>query len=339
MKTTTVKQNLINKIEASLKERNIQLPESDGFTYSDDFIKSLRWLPEENLRKMLECDLSGCKDLDSAYQVFGRSGALRFTPYIVKNKSDNPSICIRRDRFLHMFRGYHFQVSGTVDGIGDCGSGAYRTDFITKSSHYEKILNKGLISYMLWWASVIDAGFSFDNFRILFTWHRDVLEEFLNKSMKYWNCNCTYSWKDIEHYILFSDGEIDKYKRKMYQLIDKKNKIGIYFSMGKKSVQVQASNNKLLTIMIPDLNTGVGYDLEDEDDRDEYNSQVYTLESNHYIEMITVMALALCGVKMSFMGWHLLERDWEFNLPPINLPDVTTVKSLNDIYKQEPDEF
>lgn len=333
------KKELINKIAAMLEENGVPEPKYDDYVFSEEFTKSLRWLPEENLQKMLKCDLSKCKTFGDAYQVFGRNGTLRFTPYIVNNGEENPSMCIRRDRFLHMFRGYHFQVSGTVDGIGDCGSGAYRTDFLTSASYYEKMLNKGLIAYMLWWAAMADAGFGFDNFRALFDEDKSVLEDFLNKSTAYWGCHFNYKWSDIEPYIVFSSGEIDKCSRKMYQLIDKCNKLGIYFAMGKKTIQVQVSDCKLLTLTIPDLNEGAGYDLTDEDDLDEYESQVYVLEENHYIEMLTVLALSLCRVKLSFINWYLLTGSGCPNLKPINSPDVVTVKSLNDIYKCEPDEF
>lgn len=332
------KKELINAITEKMTAAGVSEGKRNNYYMDKSFTESLRYLPEKNLQKMLDCDLSKCTSFSEAYQAFGRSGALRFKPYILQSHDDNPSLCIRRDRFLHMFRGYHFQVSGTEDGIGDCGSGAYRTDFITRASYCESMLTKGLISYMLWWAAMIDVGFNFDNFRDLFKNDKPVLEDFLNRSMGYWRVGRDQHWGDIEPYIVFSTGEIDKCKRTMYQLYDKVNKIGVYFAMGKKTVQVQLSKQRLLTITIPDLNEGVGYDLEDEDERDEYDSQVYILEQNHYIEMITVMALALCGVKLSFINWYLLFGE-SSNMPPINAPGVTTVHSLNDIYKKEPDEF
>lgn len=332
------KKELINAIEEKMVVANVAEGERDDFLMGEPFIASLKWLPEENLQKMLACDLSQCTSFNEAYQAFGRNGAFRFQPYIVQNREDNPSLCIRRDRFLHMFRGNYFQVSGTESGIGDCGSGAYRMNFLTQTSYGEKIFTKGLISYMLWWAAMIDVGFGFDNFHKLFEKDRQVLDDFLDKSMSYWRVRRDQHWCDIDSYIEFSTGEIDKCKRTMYQLCDKANKIGVYFAMGKKTVQVQLSGQRLLTITIPDFNEGVEYDLEDEDDKDDYDSQVYVLEQNHYIEMITVMALALCGIKLSFINWYILFGK-RSDLPPINAPGVTTVRSLNDIYKKKPDEF
>ena len=49
-----------------------------------------------------------------------------------------------------MFRGYHFQASNTVQGIGDAGSGSYRTDFLMYR------VFPCLMSYILWWAAYID---------------------------------------------------------------------------------------------------------------------------------------------------------------------------------------
>lgn len=333
----TNKKELIDKINEKMVAAGVAEKEHEEYLSLEPFKKSLRWLPEENLQMMFDCDISNCKDFSEAYQAYGRCGALRFKPYLAPEGHDNPSLCIRRDRFLHMFRGYYFQVSGTVSGIHDCGCSSYRTDFLTRASYYESVFKKGLISYMLWWASMIDAGFNFDNFRNLFDTDRKVLEDFLEASMTYWGAKRDQHWSDIEPYIVFSVGNINKAERKMYQLCSD-NKVYAYLAMGEKSVQVQLSKDRLLTITIPELIEGTGYCLDDEDDLDEFEDQVNTLKRSHYIEMIAVMALALSGIKMTFHNWYRLFGGLE-TMQHINAPGVTNVESLDDIYDCEPDEF
>lgn len=331
------KKELINAIVEKMAAAGVSEGERDDFYMDEPFTDSLRWIPEENLQKMLSCDLSGCTSFQDAYQAFGKCGALKFTPYLVQEALENPSLCLRRNRFLHMFRGYYFQVSGTIDGIMDCGTGSYRTDFLVKASYSHLVMHKGIISYMLWWAALIDAGFVFDNFRTLFDTDKSSIEGFLNKSMEFWRAQRDQSWSDIEPYIVFSNGSINKAERKMYEL-HADNKVYAYLAMGEKSVQVQLSGNRLLTITIPDINEGVGYDLGDEDDLYDFEEQVDILEQNHYIEMLAVMALALSGIKITFHNWYRLFGGLE-SMPHINAPGVVAVKSLNDIYKCEPDEF
>lgn len=330
----TNKKELINKMEEVLGEKyGMYMKTKD----ESSFIYSLRRLPIENLQKMVDCDISNCDEFDKAYQLYGRCGALRFKPYIITEEDDNPSLCIRHNRFLHMFRGYHFQASGTIDGIGDCGSGAYRTDFLTKGMYGDKIRNKGLISYMLWWAALIDVGFNFNNFYDMFSTNKEVLEQFLEKSMAYWGVQRNQHWSDIAPYIVFSEGTIDTFERKVCHIYDDKAGVVAYLAIGKKTIQVQMADNRLLTITIPELND-VGYDLQDEDQQWKFEDEVQTLEDNHYLEMIAVMALNLCGIKINFINWYAPFGKLK-SMSKINAPAIKNIKSLNDIYNYEPDEF
>lgn len=305
------------------------------FEPDDNLGQGLTYLPLENLIKLHNCSIDDYKEFKEVYQAWGRCGALRFTPYEV-DEDDNPSLVLRHDRFLHMFRGYHFQASVTVEGIGDCGSGSYRTNFLVRNSHYQRIMRKGLISYLLWWAALIDVGFRFDNFIEAFNKDKAPIEKFLSDCMQFWGGPSNYKWEDIEPYITIGVGNIDIMSRKMYQL----NNDGVvaYLAIGKKSVQVETADNTLLTIQIPDLNEGANYDLEDEDDITDFEDEVSRLEENHYLEMIAVMALKLAGIHISFINYYAL-RGRKKAMRPINSPDVINVKSLNDIYGCVPDGF
>ena len=333
------KMELIDEICKKLNDKGFNDTTTFGntieFSTEDGTGRGLMFLPIENLVKLRDCEIDKYNTIVDIYQAWGRCGALKFTPYEVDSRN-NPSLVLRHDRFLHMFRGYSFQASGTVDGISDCGSGSYRTDFITRTSHFDRVLSRGLISYMLWWAALIDVGFRFDNFVEAFNKDITPIEKFLNDCTHYWNGSYNYMWADVERNITIGTGHIDTKERKMYQL----NDAGViaYLAIGKKSVQVETADNVLVTITIPNLNEGSGYDLTDEDDLYDFEREVEILESNHYLEMIAVMALKLAGIHISFINYYPL-RKHVVTMRPINAPDVVNVKSLNDIYRCTPDEF
>lgn len=337
------KKELITKICKNLNAKGFRdepvyaLDVPVPFSFLKGFGGTLKWLPIENIQKMADCDITNCNSFKEAYELWGRAGALKFQPYFVIDKG-SPSLVVRRNRFLHMFRGYHFQVSGTIDGIGDYGSGAYRMDFLTTVPYYREMLHDGIIGYMLWWAALIDVGFTFDNFRDLFNNNIDVLNEFLNDTMNCWSGMQDRKWSDIEHYIKHETGNINVMTRKTYQLRHNNKSVVCYFAIGKKTIQVELAGSHLVTLTIPDLNDGVGYNLNNEADKNEYDAQVEILEKNHYIEMLLVMLLKLCNINISFNGWWPI-GDKLTDMRPINSPDVVNVESLNEVYNAIPDMF
>ena len=122
----------------------------------------------------------------------------------------------------------------------------------------------------------------------------------------------------------------------MYQLDDKG--LIAYLAIGKKSVQVETADNVLVTIKVPELSLGTDSNLDDEDDRIDFEVDVEMLENNHYLEMLAVMALKLAGIHISFMNFYPLKGRMK-TMRPINAPGVISVMDLNDIYNCTPDEF
>ena len=338
MYDSKTKQELINEIYEKLNTAGVVDSREvfdTMFNTDEDANSGLMFMPIENLQKIAECPIDKCTQFREVYQAWGKCGALKFTPYEV-DEDYYPSLVLRHNRFLHMFRGYHFQASGTVDGIIDYGSGSYRTDFLTQSKHYNRILSSGLVAYMLWWAALIDVGFRFDNFVEAFNKDIKPIEKFLSDSIKCWRGPEGYSWADVEKYITIETGNINTRERKMYQLDD--GGLIAYLAIGKKSVQVETADNVLVTIKVPELNLGTDYDLDDEDDCYDFEIEVETLENNHYLEMLAVMALKLAGIHISFMNFYPLKGRMK-TMRPINAPGVVSVKDLNDIYNCTPDEF
>ncbi len=336
-----VKKELIKGICNKLTRKGFveeTLPGLDEYTnYSPDrgFGKTLMWLPEENLKKMFDCDISKCTNFKQTYELWGKAGALRFKPYIIK-KDNNPCLVLKRDRFLRLFHGFYFQVSDSPNGNEDYGSGSYRTDFLVRAEAHADILRKGMIGNMLWWAALIDVGFAFDNFKDLFKTDIEVVNNFIRYVRWSWNRTNSKPWADIEMYLNWTAGSIDKINRKVYQLVDKSGVVFLYMSMGKKTIQVQ-KGSRVLTLTIPCLIEGTEYDLNNESDKEDFNEQIQGLEDSSYLEMLLVMVLKLADVNLNFTGWWALDKIERMR--PINSPDVISVTTLKDIYGQEPDEF
>lgn len=334
------KKEMVTEICKRLNERGFVGDDGYGadesFSPEYGFGAGLEYLPKENLSMILECDISDCKNFNEAYQHWGRIGALRFEPYITYD-TGNPTLVIRHNRYLHMFRGYHFQVSTTVDGIGDAYSNSYRMDFMIGRGEND-MLSRGLIGYMLWWASLIDAGFRYDNFVKLFDEKREVLEKFLKESAKYWGSHFDYSWDDIAEYIEFSKGTIDNCRKIYHLTYDDDSAVYAHFAIGENTVEIERPGCSLLTITVPDLTKGTSHHLRTEYSRDLYECDKSYLEANHYLEIITVMGFAMCGINVNFMGWYTKDGEYKA-MRKVNKPNVKNVTSLNDIYGCEPDEF
>ncbi len=335
------KKELVEKICTRLNEHGLRDTDSRGddceFSATKGTCAGFMYLPTDNLQQILNCNVDDWSDFGKVYNTWGRAGALRFKPYS-DHCEDNPSLVIRHNRYLHMFRGYHFQASYTVNGIGDAGSGSYRTDFLVRAEYWQYLINNGLISYMLWWSAFIDVGFQFRNFAELFEEDIHVLEDFLSESMKFWNHKFEYKWSDVAECIEFSHSDIDVNVRKMYQISDD-DRVGAYLAIGNKSIQVQTKKGTW-ALTLPDLMTGTGYISTSEEDMEGFEEEVSILERNHYLEMLAVMLLKLAGIHISFINWYPLDGKKSFDyMRPINSPDVIKAKSLNEIYNAEPDEF
>lgn len=299
------------------------------------FGKGLLYMPSENLEKMVNCELPDTNDFSKIYYAWAREGALKFTPYI-SDANENPTLVVRYNRYISMFRGYFFQASGTIEGYGDYGHSSYRTDYLTHSNGSKGILRCGMISYMLWWAGLIDVGFTFRNFEELFYTDISIIDEFVNRSSRYWRRGYNYHWSDVAKYISISNDEIDTRFRTPMQLRNDKG-IMAYIAIGKKTVQVQTSK-RLVTITVPAFEIGSGYDLSNEDDRWSMEDEIELLENNNYLEAIATMAASLAGIHMSFTGFYWTSKAGKA-LRPINAPNVKTISDANGIWKITPDDM
>lgn len=284
-------------------------------------IKELEWLPEENLKKIAEYDgYSAHKDFRSLYQAWGREGFFKFTPYIVENH-ENETLCLRHNKFLHMFRGYHYQISGTPDGIMDCGTGLLRTDNFLKLMRDEDNAQSHL-GFIILYAAMIDCGFQNDNFRTLFYKDKDAVDDYFRKSMAYWGVKFSYGYDVVSKYITYRDGSIDT-ENNEFPVYCFRDKHGVYcrFWSSPKVVEVEycydvdqgVGNSRVVRFDIPDPIEGLDFSKigwwTDDDTEDLRISFEEACFSHSKIEFfILLMMLKLVGVNSNYMATYPIKK-------------------------------
>lgn len=201
---------LLRQIECKLNEKGFMEYSSEDvlsndqrpFAIGQGLLDQFEWLPEENLRKIAKFDISGYTSFEGVYQAWGNHGFFKFTPYITE-KGLNPTMVLKHNKFLHMFRGYRFQISETYDGIGVCNTSSFNTQTLRKLIKNNPEYTDSHLLFLLMYSAMIDCGFQNDNFRYAFYDHRDVIDRFFKKSMKYWGTPFKYDSSLLQQYISY----------------------------------------------------------------------------------------------------------------------------------------
>ena len=313
-------------------------------------IQLLTALPEENFGKILHLNYQSFKTFSDVIKCWGQNGYLKFDPYIFENEvneaDNNPTLAIRYNRYLHLFRRMYFQVSETPDGQGSCERGTYDIRFLLGHRGIDAVFYKeSLFANMLCYAAVIDAAFVFDNFRYWFYGKPEEFENFIKKSFDAWNGHVSYGWKHFRQYFS-EESDWRSTDRIIYRV---HSSIGTLceFAFGRKTVQVRRcydDMSKVFTLRIPDVIEGVTdimkYDTEDIIDfrnNIEYGGTYGGHEDTVGIKMLLIMALNIVGIRGNWCGFYSFVK--LSSVSPSNLPNIITVNSMNDITPCEPDKY
>lgn len=295
--------------------------ERQPFSVDSGEVSSFIWLPEENLKKIAEYDgYSVAKDFRSLYQAWGREGFFKFTPYVVED-SCNDTLCLRHNKFLHMFRGYYYQISDTPEGCGDSGHSLMRTDnFINlmRDSNYAR----SHLGFIILYSSLIDCGFQNDNFRTLFYQDKSAVDEYFRKSLEYWDVKFTYGYDVICKYITYKDGSINTADNKstVYCFRDKHG-ILCRFWLSPEAVEVEycydidngVGKSRIVRFDIPDPVEGIDIenikwwtDNDTEDLRFAFNSACFRHNKIEYF--VLLMLLKLIGVHSNYIATYPIRK-------------------------------
>lgn len=304
-------------------------------------VRSMHWLPEENLKKIAEFDISKCKDFRSVYQAWGREGLFKFVPYII-DEEDNPTLVLRHNKFLHMFRGYHFQVSETHDGIGSCHIGSYRTQGVIRMLAYNEDYADSHLMFLMMYGSMIDCGFQNDNFRYAFYEHPDVIDRFFKMSMEYWHIKFKYDMSLLKEYLQYEDTTLDDadIQQPVFELRGG-GKSMCRFVLTTDMIRVEYNpvltgySSKVVTLNIPDVLVGVDTERQhwDEDDiEDLHISLEQSMGSYCTVERwLLVMVLKLVGINTNFMASYAIKKIGY--LPDAKNREVIEFEDLNTFDK------
>lgn len=359
------KKECIEKIVARLNEAGLTLTDNEDllsekkvpFSSKSKEIAQLRWLPLINLEGMADMIYSKYNSYQQIYQEWGNRGLLKFEPYIVPSRDDcddNPSMCLRHNRFIHMFRGYYFQVSGTVDGTGSFARNPYSVQGLMSFIRGEHgSLDSSDLIYMLMYASLIDCGFQIDSFADLFYKEDgkgvELIDRYLIKSMDYWLIKFKgRSFSDIKKYMSYEDGMLlpeDYPNQAVYQIPgNNNNNIWRRFTISEDEIRVEYPTgldksvfpSKIVILKVPDLKVGFQQPKGWEEEDDEclyYSFKRCFYKEKDYMKILLLMLLKLSGLHVDFMGAYPIRRLGLISNIPSN--KYVTFKSCSDFIKED----
>lgn len=336
-------QTICNKLnECGFTTYDADPSKREPYSQETKDIKKLEWLPEENLKKIAEYDYSAAKDFSSLYSNWRNAGFFKFTPYIVDGK-ENGTLCVGHDRFLHMFRGYHYQLSGTPDGRGSYGTGLMRVDnFINLMSDDDYA--RSHLGFIVLYAAMIDCGFQSENFRLMFTEDREAVDEFFRKSLESWGVKFSYGYDVIAKYISYryESINVEECGHPVYCLRDRHG-VWCRFWSSPEAVEVEycydESNgfgtSRIMRFDIPNPIEGIGVNSiawwTDEHTKDLNESFIGACYSGEKIEhFILLMMLKLVGINTNFTASYPI-RDIGYIHEDMS---ATTIEKFDDIMAQ-----
>lgn len=149
-------------------------------------------LSEEQLQKILNLlvDNAGHVSRDDIFSVVKSMGLLKCKPTVVYDGHSlckTPSLCIAYNRYLHDFRGYYFQISGTRDGVGSHAMSCFRMDKllrITRDNVEDKCKCGLLTNFIVAMSALTTLLDYFEYTQKLLNDSREVMEKFINETVK-----------------------------------------------------------------------------------------------------------------------------------------------------------
>lgn len=327
--------------------------------------KQLKYIPADNLRGLLtnfdvfvdECGKD--KTFSDFMKVASESGALVFKPYIKDNSHGNPTLVLKYNRFVHLFRGYHYQCSYTADGIGEYASAGIRIDSI--SQIFGKELRESRLLKILYYMNLIACCKGISAFDKLLKKNPELVDEFMKLSTKsiFRDYDITYT-KDLLGILNFTSDSMpygenyfartgniqlpepaevfrvplnittDMCRIKVYD----SNEIGIELWFDEKVQEV--------LFVLPDWKDGLSMEeIESLADWEDMDTESYTnMMTSKIYEAFEVycslvnFALNTCGFVTNFMVTYPTDEVRDSRLRALNRVDVKEFNSLSDIYNK-----
>lgn len=325
-----------------------------------NFEKIVNCLEPDNLRNILGNYtelVNACLD-DRYVSVLlanaSKRGYLKFKPYVKVDKYGNPSLVLKYNRFVHLFRGYGYQCSYTEDGIGEYSSSGIRIDAI-RAKFRDKDLGESRLLKYLYYMNLIHCCREIDEFNNLLKNSPQIVDDFMQKSVKglFDSYDVTYS----EFYNVLScsldDTCLDQYKvdgvlepGEIYRIAINDTsdyaRVNFYKSelVGIEYWQNDAVQEKFFKLPSPFNSYEQAREIAEDWDEDDVDKFIETVTIGLYDTYevrcaLCAYALNTCGFITNFLVTYPTRDMRESKLRSLNRMNIPEFKNLGILYKSE----
>lgn len=302
----------------------------------------IEFIPEENW-KLINANYGEIRTEDKTLGSFlakaGELGYLKFEPYIKADSYGTPTLALAYNRYVHLFRGYYYQVSFTPDGVGDYSSPGIRIDEILRL--FEGMRDSKLL-HSLYYMNCIAACFGIDEFDKLLETRPELVDEFMRLSVKRIFADYNTTYNDLMDYkssikddtfmtnakFVYSvpyTKTMDAYR--LYDLSQEYPRFVIEY-IGNGCLQYEKYNftDMFVGVNVEELADDWGYSQEEVT---KIISEKIQHDPRVYCEL-AMFILNQVGVKCNFMAAYSVKPCDA--LMPSNNPNIIRVENMNAIY-------
>ena len=352
--------SLVGKLEEELfyassmfGDKHFVSSKEDTKTNSDTY-KKFKYIPNFHLRALIENfetiknECGRERTVSTFLAAAAKAGMLNFKPYIAKNSYGDVTLVLKYNRYVHLFRGYHYQCSYTADGVGEYSSAGVRIDAL--SSTFGSELRNNKLLKMFYYMNLIACCKELDVFTKLLKNDPGLVDEFMKKSTAdvFDNYDVTYT-KDIAGMVNFVSCDAFTNKSKLSEPLEVLRvpandtsdicRIKVY-NTNCVSVEFWMDNSvREAWFKLPAWEEDYSQDelaslAEDECmEPEEYikwmSDKIYDSSESYY--SLINFALNMCGCIANFMAIYPDRSIITSNLRALNNNDVKACKSLNDV--------
>lgn len=346
------------RYEVELVSRFIE----DGFTYQDLFghdyplsedrvsaLNQLKFIPQETLKNVYEqynnVVTKEIKTVGAFLVAAAKKGLLKFKPYIAYDGAF-PTLVLKYNRFVHLFRGSYYQVSYTHNGVGEYQRAGVRLDeFRTKM--YSKRLRESEFMQAIYYMNCISACTRIDEFDNLLKNTPEVVDEFMANSTRAVGVfdNYTMTFEKLKSYVLpmvvDDEKEMTGVDGSIYRVPANLTSDYVRFVVNRGTGTVTFTwaddNAETRSMRVPTLLSSslmeVAASYEDEDERcDAVEEAKAIIHDEATIETYITFGLNLLGFVANYMVVYPKDKNIA-KLRGLNDRSVVTIESLSDLYK------
>lgn len=346
------------RYEVELVSRFIE----DGFTYQDMFgrehvlsedrvsaLNRLKFIPQETLKNVYEQYNSivteDVKAVGAFLSVAAKKGLLKFKPYVAYDGAF-PTLVLKYNRFVHLFRGQRYQVSYTYRGVGEYQGAGIRLDRF-RAKMYSKRLRESDFMQAIYYMNCISACTGIDEFDDLLKNSPEVVDEFMTNSTRAVGVfdNYTMSFKKLKSYVLHvtatDEKEMTGVDGDLYRVPASLTSDYARFAVNRVTGVVTFTwsdeNAEIKSMQIPTLLTSSLMETAEsyEDDNERYDAieeAKAIIHDEDTIETYITFGLNLLGFVANYMVVYPKDKNIA-KLRGLNDRSVVTIESLSDLYK------